>query len=158
MKVPGKLDVQKGGTLLARHLNVAATAWNSNESGLPSLGKKVFLLKTSARRFTFPLRWLSLKGMRFCSPQRSTKPDSQEIATLQLLRCLQIWTWTKLIQISLLRIPWTSKDSTYSPELRSIYKNSTIFSVTFATQVSSSWLLPSCDQSTLRQSWSNWER
>lgn len=50
---------------------------------MPSLpvAKKVFLLKTSARRFTFPLRWLGLKGMRFCSPQMRRKPDSQEGAT-----------------------------------------------------------------------------
>lgn len=51
---------------------------------MPSLplAKKAFLLKTSARRFKFPVRWLGLKGMRFCSPQMRRKPDSQEGATL----------------------------------------------------------------------------
>lgn len=134
MTVPRKLDVWKGGMLLARRLNVATTAWNSwhrNESGLLFSGKKVFLLKTSAKRFIFPLIWLDLKGMRFCSRQMSRKPDSPEGATLQLLWWLQIWIcFTKLIETSLLRILWTSKEPAYSSQPTSVCKNS-IFSVTF---------------------------
>jgi len=81
----------------------------------------------------------------------SDELDSWESATPQLLRRLQIWNcWTKLIQVSLLRIPWTRKESVYSSELLSVCKNSRIFPWPLTMQVSSSWLLPSRDQSTLR--------
>lgn len=83
----------------------------------------------------------------------SRKPDSQEGATLPTsMFALNMNSMDQTDRGCPINDLLKSKEFTYIFQPMSIHKKTQIFSMTLTAQASSSWMLPSGDQSTLRQS------